>query len=202
MVDGATANCPGSVPVPLEGAETAGFDPLELMRKLPAALPADCGANEALNVTLCAADNVSGRLIPLKLNPVPLGVIWEIVRAEPPEFVSVSASVELLPVATLPKPKFAGFAVSWPGVTPVPDSGTFRAKLEAFEVIARLPLTLLPEVGANLILTATLWPTLKVIGKLNPLALNPEPIALAPEIVTFAAPEFVRVSASVWELPT
>ena len=197
MVEGATASCPGSVPVPVEGTEMAGFDPLELMRKLPEKLPADCGANEVLNVTLCAADNVSGRLIPLKLNPVPLGVIWEIVRGEPPEFVSVSASVELLPVATLPKPKFAGFAVSWPRVTPVPDSGTFREELDAFEVITRLPLTLLLEVGANLILTATLWPALKVVGELKLLAVNPEPVALAPEIVTFAPPELVIVSESV-----
>jgi len=145
---------------------------------------------------------VSGRLIPLKLNPAPFGVIWEIVRTEPPVFVSVSASVVLLPVVTLPKLRLAGFAVSWPGVTPVPDSGTFRAGLDAFDVIARVPLTLLPDVGAKLTLKLTLWPTLKVIGKLKPLALKPEPVALAAEIVTLAPPEFVRVSASVWELPT
>jgi hypothetical protein len=155
-----------------------------------------------LNVTLCAAYSVRGRLIPLKLNPAPLGVIWEIVSAEPPEFVMVSARVALLPLVILPKLRFVGFAVSWPGVTPVPDSGTFEAGLDAFDAIARFPLTLLPEVGVKVTLKLTLWPTVRVIGRLKPLAVNSEPVTLAAEIVTLAPPEFVRVSASVWELPT
>jgi len=40
-------------------------------------------------------------------------------------------------------------------------------------------------------LKLTLWPTLKVIGKLKPLALNPEPVVVAAEIVTLARPELV-----------
>jgi hypothetical protein len=155
-----------------------------------------------LNVTLCAAASVSGRVIPLKLNPPPLGVIWEIVTADPPEFVSFSATVELLPVVTFPKLRLVGLAASWPGVTPVPDSGTFRAGLDAFEVISRLPLTELPDVGAKVTLKLTLWPALKFVGKVDPLALKPEPVALAAEIVTLDPPELVKVSVSVCELPT
>ena len=49
-------------------------------------------------------------------------------------------------------------------------------------------------------LKLTLWPTLKVIGKLKPLALNPEPVVVAAE--TLARPELVRVPASVCDLPT
>jgi hypothetical protein len=105
-------------------------------------------------------------------------------------------------VATVPKLRLAGFAASWPGVMPVPDRGTFRAGLDAFEVIARLPLTLLPDVGAKVVLKLRLWPAFRVIGKLRPLMLNPEPVALAAEMVTLAPPEFVIVSASVWEVPT
>jgi hypothetical protein len=145
---------------------------------------------------------VSGRLIPLKLNPAPLGVIWEIVSADPPEFVSFSERVVLLPVVTLPKLRLVGLVVSWPSVLPVPDSGTFRAELNAFDVIATLPLTVLPDVGAKVTLKLTLWPTLKVIGKLKPLALKPEPVVLAAEIVTLDPPELVRVSVIVCELPT
>jgi hypothetical protein len=52
IVAGATANDPGSVPVPLDGTEKLGFDPLELIARLPVTLPADWGANNALNVTL------------------------------------------------------------------------------------------------------------------------------------------------------
>jgi hypothetical protein len=85
---------------------------------------------------------VSGRLIPLKLNPAPLGVIWEIVRADAPEFVSFSATVELLPVVTLPKLRFAGLAVSWPGSVPVPVDGTETVGFDPLELIARLPVTL------------------------------------------------------------
>ena len=155
-----------------------------------------------MNVTLWAAPSVNGRVIPLKLNPAPLGVICEIVSADPPEFVSFSAKLELLPVVTFPKPRLVGLAVSWPGVIPVPDSGTFTAELDAFDVMARLPLAVLPDVGAKVTLKLTLWPTLKVIGKLKPLAVKPEPVALAAEIVTLDPLVFVRVSVIVWELPT
>jgi hypothetical protein len=51
-VAGETASAPGSVPVPLDGTVKLGFDPLELMTRLPVMLPVVCGANEALNVTL------------------------------------------------------------------------------------------------------------------------------------------------------
>jgi hypothetical protein len=57
-------------------------------------------------------------------------------------------------------------------------------------------------VGENVALKLTLWPAPKVIGKLKPLAVKPEPVALAAEIMTLVPPELVRVSASVWELPT
>jgi hypothetical protein len=139
--------------------------------------------------------------MPLKLNPA-LGVIWEIVRDVPPAFVSFSASVALLPVVTFPKLRLVGLAVSWPGVLPVPDRGTFSAELDAFEVIARLPLTVPPDVGVKVTVKLALWPALKVVGKAKPLAVKPEPVALAAEIVTLAPPELVRVSVIVWELPT
>ena len=64
-----------------------------------------------------------------------------------------------------------------------------------------MPLAPLPEVGAKVTLRLALWPGFKVIGKFMPLALNPEPVALAAEIVTLAPPELVRVSASVVVLP-
>jgi len=150
-----------------------------------------------LKVTLWAAARMSGGLIPLKLNPAPPGVIWEIVRAEPPEFVTVSASVVLLPVGTLPKLRLAGLVVSWPGVTPVPDNGTVSTGLAALEVIAKPPLTLPPEVGANVTLKVMLWPVLSVIGRLGSLAMNPEPVVLAAEIVTVAPAKFVSVTAMV-----
>jgi hypothetical protein len=88
-VDGVTVNWPGIAPVPVNGTESVGFEPLELIPRLPLTLPPACGAKETLKVMLCAAARVSGRVIPLKLNPVPPGVIWEIVSAVPPEFFIV-----------------------------------------------------------------------------------------------------------------
>ena len=61
------------------------------------------------------------------------------VRVEAPEFVNLSASVLLLPIAIVPKFKLVGLAESWPGVAVVPDSGTFRVGLDALELIAKLP---------------------------------------------------------------
>ena len=69
------------------------------------------------------------------------------------------------------------------------------------DVTARLPVALPPDVGENLTLKLTLWPALNVIGKLKPLAVNAEPVVAA-EIMKLVPPELVRVSASVWELPT
>ena len=48
----------------------------------------------------------------------------------------------------------------------------------------------------------TLWPALKVIGKLKPLAVNAELEEPAAETMTLVPPELVRVSVRVWELPT
>lgn len=67
---------------------------------------------------------MAGGFTPLMLNPVPLGVIDEIVRALPPVFDKVSDKVLLDPVGTFPKLKLAGLALTVPGETPVPESAT------------------------------------------------------------------------------
>jgi hypothetical protein len=114
MLEGATANCPATVPVPVpvNATETAGFEASDVMVRLPVALPTDCGANETGNVMLCAGFRVSGGVIPLKANPVPAEMICEIVNADPPELESVSVREALLLVAMLPKLRLAGAAVS------------------------------------------------------------------------------------------
>ena len=50
-----------------------------------------------LNVVLCPAVNVTGVVTPFKANPLPLIPIVDTVTLEPPEFVTVSDSVCLLP---------------------------------------------------------------------------------------------------------
>ena len=149
-----------------------------------------------MNVALCAAARLRGKLIPLMLNPVPLGVIWEIVSAEPPEFVRVSESDVLLPTETLPKFKLVGLATSCPAVVPVPNRATFRLGLDALDVIVIPPATVPDDVGKNVTLKLALWPAFRVSGKLKPFRVKLD-VALTAEIVRPAAPEFVRVSDRV-----
>ena len=86
-----------------------GFAPLEVMLMVPLAAPLVVGANSTVNDVLCPAFSVTGTLNPLKVNPVPLAVAAEMVRAVPPEFVSVSESDFELPVCTLLKLRLEGF---------------------------------------------------------------------------------------------
>ncbi len=83
-----------------------------VMARLPLTVPLDDGAKAVLNVTLCPALKVRGRLRPVMLKPAPVAVACEIVTLVPPELVRVSERLLLLPTWTLPKLRLAGFAVS------------------------------------------------------------------------------------------
>ena len=120
---GLAVNAPCVTPVPESAMLKLGLLPLEVMLTLPLTAPLAAGANFTVNEVLCPAFNVKGKLSPLILNPVPLALAAEIVRLVPPEFVSVSDKLELLPTVTLPNAKLVGFGVSVPCVTPVPESG-------------------------------------------------------------------------------
>jgi hypothetical protein len=78
------------------------------------------------------------------------------VTDDPPELVSVSESVWLLPTCTLPKLRLLAVAVSDPGVAPVPESGTANVGFEALLVIDRLPLADPPFVGVKVTLKLVL----------------------------------------------
>ena len=90
---------------------------------------------------------------------------------EPPELVRVSESVWLLPTCTLPKLRLVAVAVSDPGVTPVPDSGTFKFGFDASLTIARSPFAGATVVGVKVTLKAVLCPGAKSSGRLSPLRL-------------------------------
>jgi len=94
---GVTANWPCAVPVPARDIVMVEFNALELTEKLPLALPADCGANVAVKVTLWPAARVSGKLRPLMLNPIPATVACERVTLEPPLLVTASERILLFP---------------------------------------------------------------------------------------------------------
>jgi hypothetical protein len=48
------------------------LDAVDVIVTLPLAAPAVSGANETLKVALCPDVNVTGTVIPLSVNPVPL----------------------------------------------------------------------------------------------------------------------------------
>ncbi len=73
---------------------------------------------------------------------------------------------------------------------------------EAFEVMLTLPLVPPLVVGAKSTVNDVLWPAVKVKGKERPLSLNPEPLAVAAEIVRLDPPELVSVSDKLVLLPT
>ena len=58
--------------MPDKGIVRVGLDAVEVMVTLPLAIAADVGANLTLKVVLWPAVRVSGVVIPLRLNPVPV----------------------------------------------------------------------------------------------------------------------------------
>jgi len=179
-----------------------GFAPLEVMLTLPLAAPPAVGANSTVNDVLCPAFNVTGTVKPPRLNPLPLAVAAEMVRVDPPEFVSVPERDFEVPVCTLPKLKLEGFGDSWPCATPVPDKATVRLGFDALEVMLTLPLAAPLAVGANSTVKDVLCPAFSVTGGVNPLRLNPLPLAEAAEMVTALPPVLVSVSERLLLLPT
>ncbi len=203
MVVGVTASWPGVAPVPERLTDREGFEPLEAMANEPVADPFAVGAKVTLNVTVWPGLKVAGGLTPLILNPVPLGVIEEIVRALPPEFERTSDRVLVEPVATLPKVRLAGLALIVPGVTAVPDSARLNGELEPSLTMARVPVALPAAEGANFTEMVALWLAFRVVGKVRPLMVNALlPERLAWEIVRLPVPVFVTVSEMVEFLPT
>ena len=65
---------PNAAPVPVTGIVSVGFDAFEVIVTLPLTAPEETGENETLNVALCPAVSVTGAVIPLRLNPVPLAL--------------------------------------------------------------------------------------------------------------------------------
>jgi hypothetical protein len=64
-----------------------------------------------------------------------------------------------------------------------------------------LPLEFPVVVGANATLSVTVWFGVSVVPPLTPPALNPAPVVVTFEIVTFELPLFVRVTSNVIALP-
>lgn len=119
---------------------------------------------------------MSGVVIPLTLNPVPVIPTCDTDTLELPVFVIDSESVPVLPTFTLPKLRLVGLAANAPGVTPVPDTGMLNVEFVAVEVMLRLPLTAPAAVGINVTVKLALCPPLSDKGGAIPLTVKPVPV--------------------------
>lgn len=90
---GETVNCPVTLaPEPDILMLKVAFDAFEVMVMLPLVFPAEAGANVTVKVVLWLAAKVSGAVMPLSVNPVPLMLTLEIMTLVPPVLVTVSDS--------------------------------------------------------------------------------------------------------------
>jgi hypothetical protein len=83
-----------------------------------------------------------------------------------------------------------GVAAAWP----VPERLTVVGVLVALLATLTLaPVTAPAVVGSNVTVSVAVWPGVRIVPFVTPLALNPAPVVVTPEIVTFALPVFVSV---------
>ena len=69
---GLDPSAPGATPVPANGSVRVGLDAVDVTVMLPLASPADAGVNVTFSVALCPAVNVTGVVMPVRVNPAPL----------------------------------------------------------------------------------------------------------------------------------
>ena len=176
-LDELAVNDPAVLPIP-ESDRLVGL-PFAIMATLPLALPLDWGLKVTFNVALCPAGIVMGVLRGSMANPAPVIVNWLIVRAAPPELVSVVASFLLLPTTTVPKDKLVGLAASAAGETAVPEREMLGTTFGAELVIESAPVAAPTVLGANATLKFALCPGARVMGVVTPFSANPFPVTAA-----------------------
>jgi hypothetical protein len=136
---GATAKAPGATAVPVIANPRSALEALDTIARLPVTLPADVGAKVTWNVELCPDARISGNVSPLMRTPAPVEIACEMVVLLPPELLSVTFWLWVLPTGTLPKARAAGAAPSCPAVVPAP--ATDNDAVIGFDDALALPAT-------------------------------------------------------------
>lgn len=115
---------------------------------------------------------------------------------EAPVLVMASEREPCLPMVTLPKLRFVGFAPSAPGATPVPDTPIANDGLEPLEAIVTVPLMFPLDFGENVIVNVALCDAPRLSGVEIPLIENA--LLLSTETLetdTLAEPPLVIVTS-------
>ena len=111
-----------ATPVPLNVTKLGELGTLLTTETFPVTLPGACGANCTLNVLLVPGFRVSGRLIVLVLNPLPVAPNCVTVSAAVPLFFNCSVCEFGEPIVTLPKFTLDGVMAN-PACKPAPVTG-------------------------------------------------------------------------------
>jgi hypothetical protein len=180
-----------------------GFEAVVVIVTAPETTPAVVGANWDVKDATAPAAIVCPALIPVVLKPVPVVLTWLIVTVAVPLFVSVIDCVPALPTTTLLKLKLPGLGVNeLLAATALPVIVRVCGEPGALLVIEIEPVALPGDVGANLAVKEVICPGVSVWGTVNPVMLNPAPLALPAVIERGAVPEFERVTETDPLLPT
>jgi hypothetical protein len=92
---------------------------------------------------------VTGAVMPLRVNPVPLMATLEMTTEVPPVLVTVSESDLLLPTVTVLKPRELGLGERSPAANPVPDKDMVKVGLEPSETMVTVPAAAPVALGAK-----------------------------------------------------
>ncbi len=164
------------MPVPLSASVVVEGWALLVKVSVPLAAPVVSGLNVTVKDVLWPAGIVTGSERPPMLN-TELFELAAVTVTFAPVAVRLPEALPLVPATTLPRFRVVGLTESCPtAALPVPESGTVRLGLDAFEVIAMLPLALPAEVGVNVTVNVALWLDVRVTGVVIPVKLNPVPL--------------------------
>jgi hypothetical protein len=111
------------VPVPFRETVAVAFvEELLFTVRMPVSVPVPVGANRTCSVIACCGFNVTGRVAPWTVNPVPLIESELIVTGAVPEEVNVTGWIDEEPTLTSPKLRLVALTVSCGVaiVTPLP----------------------------------------------------------------------------------
>jgi len=130
----------------------------------------------------------------LRLNPLPVTLIWEMATAELPVLASVTLCELLAPSVSLPKLNEVVLGVSCRiGATPLPLSAIVVGELGALLTSVKLLAELAPDVGVKLSVNVADFPGATVNGKARPLRPNPVPGPAACVMLRLALPGLLSV---------
>jgi len=190
-------------PVPVSPAEFGELVALLINVTVPRTIPVAFGANTTFNSAVCPAATVLPLTPLVTLNPVPVTLIWEMVRLEFPVFLIASCSGLVPPTISFPK-----FRLEEPSeivlvaLAPVPLNAMVYVAFVALLLMVTVPVTLPEADGPNATVKLDVCPADSVLGKEIPLSLNPVPLTVMLEMVTLLPPVFFNCTVCEFVVPS